>query len=419
MRIRSIVAAAIAFGAACCGVSHAQTQSQTAAAPQLRAVVIVTRHGVRSPTDPAELTPYSARPWPVWEVPPGYLTPHGAAAMMRFGTAYRTLYAAQGLLPRSGCPAQDSVYVWADTDQRTKATARALLDGFAPHCGLTALDAGEGNDPLFHSLPAVGKADAAISLASLAGSFGSSPDSLVAAYGLAFEKLDAILGCAQAQCLRVSHVPSSVQTAKSGLATLQGPVDIASTAVEDFILEYADGKAASDVGWGQVDAPALLQLSQLHVLKSLASTQTPYSARLLASNLLAHVAATIDASASGRPNAQTRVAPSARFVAFVAHDTNLEAIAGALRLRWLLPGYQINDTPPGGALVFEIYRSSNGPFVRTFYTAQTLDEMRTLSADAPERAPVFVPGCPALDCPLEAFDRATSAAIDPAFVTPW
>jgi 4-phytase/acid phosphatase len=413
------MALAVAFVAATCASAEAQTQPQAAAAPQLRSVVIITRHGVRSPTDPAELTPYSARPWPVWEVPPGYLTPHGAEAMTHFGAAYRTLYASQGVLPRSGCPAPESVYVWADTDERTKATARALLDGLAPHCALTALDAGDGNDPLFHALPAIGKADAAISRASLAGSFGSSPESLVAAHEPTFQKLDAILGCAQARCTRVSQVPSAVQTAKSGLASLQGPVDLASTAVEDFILAYADGKPASDVGWGQVDAQTLLQLSQLHVLKSLVSTQLPYNARALASNLLAHVVATVDASATGRSNGKTRVPPAARFVAFVGHDTNLEAIAGALRLRWLLPGYQIDDTPPGGALVFEIYQSSNGPFVRTFYTAQTLDEMRTLSTSAPERAPVFVPGCPALDCPLDAFDRATAAAIDPAFVAPW
>jgi hypothetical protein len=35
------------------------------------------------------------------------------------------------------------------------------------------------------------------------------------------------------------------------------------------------------------------------------------------------------------------------------------------------------------------------------------------------RVPVFVPGCPALDCPLPVFDRVTNAAFDPAFVGTW
>jgi hypothetical protein len=30
-----------------------------------------------------------------------------------------------------------------------------------------------------------------------------------------------------------------------------------------------------------------------------------------------------------------------------------------------------------------------------------------------------VPGWPALDCPLSAFDGVVSAAINPAFVSPW
>jgi 4-phytase/acid phosphatase len=108
-------------------------------------------------------------------------------------------------------------------------------------------------------------------------------------------------------------------------------------------------------------------------------------------------------------------------VAFVGHDSNLEALAGILHLRWLMPGYQLNDTPPGGALVFEVHQTapSDEPFVRAFYTAQSLDQMRNLSKDAPGRVPVFVPGCPALDCPLSTFDHIAAAAIDPAFVGSW
>jgi 4-phytase/acid phosphatase len=77
--------------------------------PSLRAVVIVTRHGVRSPTDPTELAAYVVHPWPAWEVAPGYLTPHGATLMTSFGAAYRAYYAAKGLLPPQGCPQSGSV----------------------------------------------------------------------------------------------------------------------------------------------------------------------------------------------------------------------------------------------------------------------------------------------------------------------
>src|ERR1700677_1625323 len=46
---------------------------------KLKFVVMVSRHGVRSPTGkPGQLNQYSAQPWPTWSVPPGYLTEHGA-----------------------------------------------------------------------------------------------------------------------------------------------------------------------------------------------------------------------------------------------------------------------------------------------------------------------------------------------------
>jgi len=405
------------------GVAPAGAQGAApAVAADLQMVVIVTRHGIRSPTDPAELAGYSARPWPTWDVAPGYLTPHGAAAMTQFGAAYRAYYATLGIFPKSGCPAADSVFVWADVDERTKATGSALLAGLAPRCGLAAHDANAPVDPLFHALPSLGKADVTASTASLAGSFGSDPRALVPAYALAFEKLDAILGCAAATCAPLSTVPSTVVASKkTGLAEVGGPVDLASTAVEDFILAYADGRPLSDVGWGKVDRATLLELSQLHVLKFLLNTETPYAARVQGSNLLAHVVATIDQGATGQRDERTRAPLGTRFAAFVGHDTNLESLAGMLRLRWLVPGYQVNDTPPGSALVFEVYRPAAGaePFVRAFFTAQSLEAMRLLAPDPPLRVPVFVPGCPALDCPLPIFDRVASAALDPAFVGTW
>jgi 4-phytase/acid phosphatase len=86
-----------------------------------------------------------------------------------------------------------------------------------------------------------------------------------------------------------------------------------------------------------------------------------------------------------------------------------------------MAGYQSDDTPPGGALVFEVYApaGTHEAFVRTYFTAQSLDEMRTLSSAAPARVPVFVPGCPDFDCPIATFDRITGAAIDPSFVGDW
>jgi 4-phytase / acid phosphatase len=67
-------------------------------------------------------------------------------------------------------------------------------------------------------------------------------------------------------------------------------------------------------------------------------------------------------------------------------------------------------------------RSGNQRFVRVFYVAQSLDQMRQsqppIDANPPGIAPIFVPGCsgPDLSCTWDGFSAALHQAIDPAYV---
>jgi 4-phytase/acid phosphatase len=95
-----------------------------------------------------------------------------------------------------------------------------------------------------------------------------------------------------------------------------------------------------------------------------------------------------------------------------------------LNLTWIADGRR-DDTPPGGALIFELWRNRRtGQFsVQTYFTVQTLEQMRssatlTLSSP-PERVPVFIPGCGQKDfsCPLPAFMQTVQHATDTRYVT--
>jgi 4-phytase/acid phosphatase len=156
--------------------------------------------------------------------------------------------------------------------------------------------------------------------------------------------------------------------------------------------------------------------------------RTPAIARAYASTLLDRVLKTMQQSANGG-DATGEAVPGAlgklgdRLVILVGHDTNIVTVAGALHIDWVLDG-RVDDTPPGGALLFELWRPRDGgkPFVRLEYTAQTLDQMRnseTLTpANPPTVAPIFVPGCSRQDlsCTWEGFSAAMRASIDPAYV---
>ena len=133
-----------------CRVSAQATAGNYASSEDLKFVVIVSRHGVRSPTGKADqLNRYSALPWPEWSVPPGYLTEHGAKLMQLFGAYDRQLLISQHLLATDGCEDTKYVSIIADSDQRTQETGKSLAEGLLPGCKVEVHAMAEGTrDPL-------------------------------------------------------------------------------------------------------------------------------------------------------------------------------------------------------------------------------------------------------------------------------
>lgn len=419
---RALAVASLAFAVAAFCLAHgpqrAGAASDSASPADLAMVVVMTRHGVRSPTHPNELNAYSARPWPAWKVRPGYLTPHGAALMRGFGAAYGRRYGS--LAPAvAGCPARDAVFVWADTDQRTLATGRALLDGFAPKCSSIGVNhAATKTDTLFD--PSVGRVDVARSKASLLGSLGGDPNSLTQTYARQYGELNAVLGCvAPATCKPLAGFTTSVaSTGDGGLAELSGGFDLAESAVGDMYLGYVEG--LPDAGWGRLDARTMLDLLALRSAQSRLVRQNPYTAQAHSSNILTHIAQTLEQGATATKSPEIAVPAGARVVFLVGHDTQLSQLAGLLRLSWLAPQGPFNDAPPGGALVFELHAPAASPaYVRLFFAAQRMTDMRAGIGTRPDFVPVYVPGCPSLDCPLESFAKIVDGVVDASFVQPW
>ncbi len=385
-----------------------ETTAQASTSPSgdavLQYVVVLSRHGVRPPlSKPGEIDKYSAAPWPQWEVKPGHLTPHGYELMKIFGAWDRTKFAGQGLFAATGCADAAHVTVLADSDERTRETAKALAEGMFPGCALDVHARPEGEpDPLFRG----GHSDAALETAAVAGRIGGNANNLTQAFRPQLTALDQVLaGCGKVQVTNpnrtsIFDVPASVGMGPGYSGILHGPVNAGSTLVENLLLEYTDGK--SDVGWGCVDGAKLRALMQIDTASWEYGVRTKAVAQALASGLVEHIEQSMEQNMTGKPVDGALGKPGDRMLLLVGHDTNIASVSGLLGINWIVDG-RVDDTPPGGALLFEIWRSRGDGhrFVRLEYTAQTLEQMRegqALSpANPPAALPIFIPGCSGSD----------------------
>ncbi len=424
------------------GAGSVHAQETPTRSVELKFVVILSRHGVRSPTWSMEqLNQYSIEAWPNWGVPPGNLTPHGRILLKLVGAYDRAYLAQAGLLSSRGCADAGHVYFWTDSEARTLETGRALAAGMLPGCAVEVHSLPEGtHDPLFSPIAAgVGHPDRSLAAAAVSGRIGGNPGVLQDFYRPQLETMQQVLlgrkpgtkcppeGSPSKKSL--FEVPASLGAGKGDdLAELHGAVRTASTLAEDFLLEYTNGMVTQEVGWGRVNEFKVREMMSLHAVYADLLRQTPYIARAQASNLLSHILKTMEQAIAGRAVVGALGRAGDHVVVIVGHDTNISNIAGTLGLSWLIEGYQRDDTPPGGALVFELWRRPNrgGYAVRTYYMSQTLEQMRKalpVTLDSPPaKAPIFLPGCSTstegLACGWEAFQHTLETAIDPAFVKP-
>ncbi|MBB4130460.1 4-phytase/acid phosphatase [Xanthomonas arboricola] len=403
--------------------------------------MVLKRHGVRAAmSSPEQLGRYSLRTWPRFDVPAGHLTANGARLEALFGSYYRARYAPLGLFDGDGC---DKVYYWANRTQRTIASAQALASTLTPGCTNTVHHVADGaSDPLFDGAPAL-RQPAAVDLmrAAIAGRVGGDVAAWNAAQHDAIDTLQQLLlQCAQRPCpaqagagkQRLDAVPARMGDAHDGIAGVEGPASAASGISESLLMGWADGQDFAALGWQGLDEASLLRAFAPHQAEFALRLRAPTVARMASSPLAARLLATLqqgsDTNRSANANAAhaTPIGGGARLVVLSGHDGTLTLLAGMLDLHWQLPGYQPDQTVPGGALVFERWRRADGQrVIRLRYTAQTLAQLRerrTLTLQAPPpSSPVFIPGCsnatPEYDCPLPTLATVIDAAIDPHYLS--
>ena len=387
---------------------------------KLAFTLVLSRHGVRPPTvSNSVINLRSSAVWPEWEVPIGFLTPHGAEAIRQMGAYMRLDLARKGLFPATGCPDSNEIYLYSDTHERTVQSSYSTFAGLEPGCNLPPVHivaAAPGiADPVFLPIPGTFSAPSADAIAAdQQAMLGNNPDayfSLAANPGL--KELADILA------------PDPAHPAAKPILDEPRPLAVVPTLIEDFLLEYTNGKPMSEVGWGRIDMPTLLRLMPIYVKGFGTVTRTPLAARTRSSNMVAHILDTLEQAAQSDKSVPGAFGPAGtRLVYIGGHDSDLCRVGFLFNLHWKASGVT-DDTPPDSQIVFELWQNSKSKQykVRLFYRAQTYDQLRSGQALTLDSPPVEVnlvpPGCRAgHPCPFAAFDKAAHAVLDPAYIKP-
>lgn len=359
-------------------------------------VVMMMRHGVRPPTK-SNVTPKgtNAQPWPTWSTNIGELTAHGAEGARLMGAYNRAFLASRGLLPAAGCPSADIVSFQASGKPRAIDTAKAFAKGFAPGCAIAVdFPPSDRQDPVFHPTDSGMKLDPGLArAASLARAPQGGIAAETAAHASEFALLQSVLQCCEpAFCERVrkpacalSDLPTTIAVAE-GKPSLEGAFGVASTAAQTLLLEYVEGKPAAEVGWGRAGKEEVRKLLRFHTTKFSYEVRPPFVAERIAAPLARRILEALDSPTGPR------------LTMLVGHDTNIASLGGFFDMHWEIADYPPDSLPPGGALGFERVRDASGKaFIRAFYQAQSMDQLRNLSplsiGSPPAQVTVRIPGC--------------------------
>lgn len=412
---------ALAAGAGCATAGQKPAASSVSGAGdglKVERVVMLMRHSVRPPTK-AEVTPagWNAQPWSAWTTPFGELTPHGGEGARLMGVYERASLGQRGLLPASGCPQPGDITVWASGKSRAIVTAQQFAEGMYPGCGVVVdHPQDEANDPVFH--PAGGGAWPIDGERAKAATLARLPKGGMAEVYKDHAKEIAILervigygappACAKAPC-RLSDLPTTIEAASNDGPDMLGMLGVASTAGQVVTLEYVEGKPLSEVGWGRPSKADITAIQKFHTLKFYYEARTPY----VADRYAAPVASKILSALQGGEG-------TGKLTMLVGHDTNIAMLGGMLDLHWQAADYAADDPPPGGALGFELVSNAKGEkFVRAFYQAQSMDQLRNLTPltleAPPYRGYIAIPGCSAgkaMLCPLGRFEAIVKGKLE-------
>ncbi len=349
-------------------------------------MVILSRHNIRSPISGpgsvvSRITPHA---WFDWSSVPGELSLRGGALEVEMGQFFREWLIGEGFIGKNAVPEAGSVRFYANSIQRTLATARAFAAGMFPMADIPV----EQHTPLGTMDPVFNPVITKITDSFLAKAhaeieaMGGLDAPVKANYALLEKVLDMRKAPAAAHdTLSFSQFPSTIRFEVNKEPIMGGGLKMATSASDALTLQYYEEPDAVKAGFGHKlsfgDWTALSGVKDwyqemLFGVPSIAvNTSHPLLKELLS---------------------ELRV-PGRRFAFLCGHDSNIGGILAALRAEpYSAPLAIETKTPIGGKIVIEKFRGSDGRLYADLWLVYaSAAQLRGLTLLSPSCPPMALP----------------------------
>lgn len=329
----------------------------------LKQVLILSRHNVRTPLS-STLSQSSPKHWPTWKEKAGYLTTKGILLEGYMGEYFYCWLKEENLLPND-CPSEKDFFVYANTAQRTLASARSFADKAFPLCNVTVHHANKV-DPIFNAV--IHNQSSAFIQEGLKIMQNKLKNLHI---NESFHILEQMLDYKQSEsCLKENHCDLATDKntfiVKTGLKpNINGPIKISTSAIDSFIMEYYEGFETKKVAWGLLSTEKQWQMI-LDISHSYHNIifNTTILAKDISKPLLKYIT-----------DIFLREEPKVSLL--MGHDANLYTILNAMGFKPFNLRDQHEITPIGGKIVFQRWSDNNtDDFLKIDYVYQPSDQMR-------------------------------------------
>ena len=370
-----------------------EPEAEKAEAYQLKQVVVFSRHNIRSPLAEkgslvSDLTPHE---WFDWTSKTGELSLRGAMLETTMGQYFRLWLEKEGLFPENYIPKDGAVRFYANSLQRTQATARYFSAGLLPVAVVPVerhMEYNQGDGvflPLIRFITDDYAKDIEAELVAHSGgeSLDAYRDQLSSAISLLMDVVDMDESEAYTSGKYGNLLADETQLtlAEGDEPRLSGPIKTAVSLSDALVLQYYEEPDDLKAAFGHE-----LTEDDWKAIGGILATyeEILFESPLLASNLAHPILKEIYAEL----NAQGR-----EFSFLCGHDSTIASILAALGVNdYELPGAIEPTTPIGSKIVFERWVNEKGEsFFKVELIYQSVEQLRSIQPLSLDTPPMIVP----------------------------